>query len=245
MWFTHRKSWGDSAPVQTGGIWFFVRRFEDANMSETGIARLSVGDRVIDTDDDDPSVGVVVARPPEQTISDWEIPTDDGTTTAAEMNPEYPADSQLVIIAFKSALNGYWSKWYEAEPANLFEGVQANGVHHYGFPEGRLTHVNRSADDSQSNESDEHDREDATDEDDESDNDSIPEPPDELLELAERLESNGATVTTDRGGIIIKKLGDEYRITPGGKVEGNGALAENLASLAAEYISSTDTAPRM
>jgi hypothetical protein len=74
------------------------------------MTRLSVGGRVIDTDDDDPNVGVVVARPLEKTIADRKISTNNGTTTAVEMNPEYPADSQLVIIAFKSALNGCWSK---------------------------------------------------------------------------------------------------------------------------------------
>ncbi|GAA5064069.1 hypothetical protein ACFFQF_18090 [Haladaptatus pallidirubidus] len=41
-------------------------------------------------------------------------------------------------------------------------------------------------------------------EDDESGDDSAPDPPNELLELCERLESNGATVTTDRGGHVVE-----------------------------------------
>ncbi|WP_227377171.1 hypothetical protein [Haladaptatus halobius] len=62
-------------------------------MSESDMTRLSVGDRVIDTEDDDPNVGVVIAKPSEQTIADWEFQTSEGPMTTAEMNPEYPADT--------------------------------------------------------------------------------------------------------------------------------------------------------
>ncbi|EFW92366.1 hypothetical protein ZOD2009_09925 [Haladaptatus paucihalophilus DX253] len=119
---------------------------------------------------------------------------------------------------------------YEAEPADLFKGVRENEVHHYGFPEDRLAPINAaSTGDSQWNEIDERDRADAADEtttettdspeesvvDNESDDAWVPEPPKELFELGERLESNGATVTTERGGLVVEKLSDEYRVTSG------------------------------
>ncbi|WP_231189489.1 hypothetical protein [Haladaptatus sp. DYF46] len=110
-------------------------------MSEMGTARLSVGDRVIDTDDDNPDVGIVIARPSETTVAEWEFPTNEGPMTTADTNPGYPADSQLVLVSFLSDLNGYWEEWNDADPNDLYDGVEANHVHRYGFPEPRLAFV--------------------------------------------------------------------------------------------------------
>ena len=97
-------------------------------MSEMGMTQLSVGDRVIDTDDDNPDEAVVIARPPETTIAEWEFPTNEGPMTTANTNPEYPADAQLVLVSFLSDLNGYWEEWTDADPADLRDGVEANHV---------------------------------------------------------------------------------------------------------------------
>jgi len=98
-------------------------------MGDSGMARLSVGARVIDTEDDDPSVGIVVARPSEQTIADWEFSTNDGTKTTADTNQEYPADTQLVIVAFKTALNEYWSEWEYPNNPREASGRDPEAVH--------------------------------------------------------------------------------------------------------------------
>lgn len=188
-------------------------------MAESSMERLSVGTRVVDTEDEEPDVAIVVLRP-EKTIEDWEFPTKDGKLTVTETNSEYPADSPVVVVVFRSELEEEWPAWDTAEPDTLFDGVREHGVYCYGFPETRLKLVR-----DETREGDNLD--DVT-----TATDQInPDPPDVLLELGERLEANGATVTTDRGGIVVEKLGEAYRITPGGKVEGDGALAESLAHL--------------
>lgn len=65
--------------------------FETINMaSEQSAVTFSVGDSVADTEDDDPDEAIVVDRPAEKTIADWEHKTDSKKTTTAAENPKYP-----------------------------------------------------------------------------------------------------------------------------------------------------------
>jgi len=97
------------------------------------------GDRVFDREDDDPDPAVVVAVPEGQTLADWTYEVDGEERTAAAANPEYPAAEQLVLVAFEAALDEAWPGWEDAAE-ELFDGVKAYGVTHYGFPEGRLNY---------------------------------------------------------------------------------------------------------
>ncbi|WP_227355886.1 hypothetical protein [Haladaptatus salinisoli] len=192
-------------------------------MSESDMKRLSVGDRVIDTEDDDPSVGVVVARPPEQTIAEWEFSTDDGTKTTADTNPEYPAETQLVVIAFKNALNGYWSDWYEADPDELYQGVRENDVHHYGFPEPRLALVSES--ESETREDTEPTEQQA-------------EPPEQFEPIIERLEQNDFSVAYDADAqeLHVEKFGVEHTIDPDGTVQGESGIKGRVETIVNRFL---------
>ena len=73
--------------------------------------------------------------------------------------------------------------------------------------------------------------------------DSDPElnpPTDAALQLKERLETGGMTVSIEADGrtLVAEKFGETYRIQPGGTVlNGDGLFASKLASIAAEYES--------
>lgn len=96
------------------------------------------GDRVFDQADDDPDPAVVVTVPEGETLQDWTYEVDGEAVTAADANPDYPPTEQLVIVAFEAALNEDWPEWTDVPPEDLVDGVQANDIPHYGFPEGRL-----------------------------------------------------------------------------------------------------------
>lgn len=98
------------------------------------------GDRVFDTEDDDPNPAVVVAVPEEKTLADWTYEVEGEERTTAEANPTYPADEQLVVVAFEADLNEDWQGWEDVAAQDLFDGVQEHGVNQYGFPESRLNY---------------------------------------------------------------------------------------------------------
>ena len=63
-------------------------------------------------------------------------------------------------------------------------------------------------------------------------------PTDAALQLKQRLETGGMTVLIEADGrtLAAGKLGETYRIQPGGTVlDGDGLFASKLASIAAEY----------
>jgi hypothetical protein len=65
--------------------------FEMNNMApEQSAVTFSVGDSVTDTEDGDPDEAIVVDRPAEKTIADWEHKTDSEKTMTAAENPRYP-----------------------------------------------------------------------------------------------------------------------------------------------------------
>lgn len=102
---------------------------------------MELGDRVVDVEDDEPDTAIVLRAEEGETISDWTHESEGEEVTAAEMNPEYPVDEQLVMITFEEDLDERWPEWREGEPEEYWEGVIANSVSVYGFPEGRLGHA--------------------------------------------------------------------------------------------------------
>jgi len=163
---------------------------------------LSVGDSVADTEDDDPDEALVIKRPPEQTIADWEYETGSGTTTTAEENPEYPADDQLVIVAFRSAVADAIDDWQTLEEDALFEAVVDHDINRYGFPESRLEQI----------ESGELEAE-------------------WLDSLAERFTDAGWEVTHNTTELVVTQYDEEYRITAHGTVEGDGEYRTPLENI--------------
>lgn len=192
-------------------------------MSEMGTTRLSVGDRVLDTDDDNPDEAVVIARPPETTIAEWEFPTDEGPMTTADTNPDYPADTQLVLVSFLSDLNGYWEEWTDVDPADLYDGVEANHVHRYGFPEPRLAPVDESE---------------TTPKEDTEPIDTEAEPPKEFRPVIDRLEQNEFTVSYDAGEQVIRveKFGVEHTIDQDGTVGGESSIKNRVGSIVDRFL---------
>lgn len=182
---------------------------------------MDAGTRVYDNEDEFPDDAVVVRRPDEMTITDWEYEADGETYTTAESNPDYPEDEQLVVIAFEAELDEHWPDWRETEDEALAEGVEAHGISTYGFPEGRLTVIEESDD---------------SDDDTDEAAESEPEPPAEFDVLEERFEENGFDVRVEGPQLHVEKYGDAYVVEADGTVEGEGGLRNRVTSIAGRYL---------
>ncbi|WP_231188273.1 hypothetical protein [Haladaptatus sp. DYF46] len=142
--------------------------------------------------------------------------------TTADTNPEYPADAQLVLVSFLSDLNGYWEEWTDADPADLRDGVEANHVHRYGFPEPRLAPVDQSETSPKNTES----------------SDDEAEPPEQFRPIIERLEQNEFTVSYDADEQVIRveKFGVEHTIDQEGTVGGESGIKNRVKSIADRFL---------
>jgi len=169
---------------------------------EQSQSTLSVGNSVADTEDDDPDEAIVIDRPSGQTIADWEHDTDSGTTTAAEENPDYPADAQLIVVAFREALATNIDDWQALDGDALLEQVAEHDIKQYGFPESRLEQIEPGELDAQW-----------------------------LDSLAERFADAGWNVTHNTTELIVTQYDEEYRITADGTVEGDGQYREPLENI--------------
>jgi hypothetical protein len=163
---------------------------------------LSIGDSVADTEDADPDEAIVIDRPADQTIADWEHDTGDGTTTAAEENPEYPADEQLVVVAFREALNSAIDGWQALDGDELLQQVDKHDIKQYGFPESRLNQIEPGELAAQW-----------------------------LDSLAERFDDAGWDVTHNPTELLVTQYDEEYRIIADGTVEGDGEYREPLENI--------------
>jgi len=175
---------------------------------------MDVGRHVMDADDDDPDLAVVVDRPG-TSIDDHTVTYSDGTErTVAEDNPDYDPDEPTVSVAFvESGLDRNWSGWTDADAAALHEGTREHDVKLYHFPESRLRTVpeGRAA---------------ATRADAALDVDG----------LRERLEGASWDIEFDADGALLgEKMGEQYRITPEGEVEGEGRIRTPLENIVEEY----------
>lgn len=172
---------------------------------------MDLGDYVIDTDDDDPDVAVVVDRPD---ASIDEIPVGDGGRTVADDNPDYDADDPAVVVAFvESGLESDWPDWSDAALKDLSEGVHAHDVKLYTFPKSRLSRIT--------------DEEAAT---------LLADSTVEMNALRARLgDADWELEETDGGSLIAEKMGEQYRISPTGTVQGQGQIREPLENIVSQY----------
>jgi|APHM01.1.fsa_nt_gi hypothetical protein len=171
---------------------------------EQSAVTFSVGDSVIDTDDDDPDEAIVVNCPADKTITDWEHETDSGTITTAAENPDYPADEPLVIVAFRDALADTLDDWQALNQNALFEQVVEHDINQYGFPAGRLEQIEPGELDAEW-----------------------------LDSLAERFIDAGWDVTHKTTELRLTQYDEEYRITADGTVVGEGEYREPLENIVA------------
>jgi len=170
--------------------------------SDQSTVALSVGDSVVDIEDDDPDEAIVINRPTEKTITDWEHETDSGTTTAAEDNPDYAAEEQLVVVAFRDTITNSIDNWQALDGDALHEQVVEHDITQYGFPESRLERIEPGELDAQW-----------------------------LDSLAERFDDAGWDVTHNTTELIVTQYDEEYRITADGTVDGDGEYREPLENI--------------
>jgi len=97
---------------------------------------LAPGTLVRDRDDDQASDAVVVRRCDDR-ADQVEVPLD-GDPTVAELNPEYPADADVVEVAFTAALDREVPGWRELDTPTLVGRVAGTAVTTYSYPEPRL-----------------------------------------------------------------------------------------------------------
>lgn len=166
----------------------------------------TLGDSVIDAEDDDPNEAIVIRRPDDQTIADWEYETDDGIRTTAEENPEYPSDEQLVVVAFRNSLDDDWPGWREVDPDALYDGTAERDINQYGFPESRLQPIEPGELEAEW-----------------------------LGGLGSRLEDAGWDVVHEPTRLVVEQFGEEYRITADGTVDGEGDYRTPLETLIENY----------
>ena len=176
---------------------------------------MNEGTLVLDREDDDPDEAVIVWRPEDRSIADWEYEVDGEAYTTAESNPDYPADEQLVLISFLHQLEEQWPDWEAVPPEELLDGVREHDVPRYGFPEGRLMEADADA----------------------SEADTV-EIPVEFEIIRERLEENGfeATLDADAAELHVEKYGTEYVVSADGTVEGEAGLRNRVVSIVSRYL---------
>lgn len=184
---------------------------EEPGRNETN--GLAPGAVVVDRDDDDPDEAIVV-NTPSKTAAEWDVPP--RGCTLAEDNPSYPEDAAVIVVVFREELDETRPEYDGAEPLSLSD-LEA---YYYSFPEPRLRKVDGLPGR----------------EEDESGVESVSE---ELEALRSRLEDAG-DVTLERNGdgpvVVLEKLGETYRITEHGEIDGDGALRDRLEDVVEEVI---------
>jgi len=173
-----------------------------------GLLSYSYGTLVVDGDDPDPDLAVVVNHP-KKVASEWEI--DDAGTTVADLNPEYPTDSPLIVVVFKHTLDGYDPQWekYPHENRPLTEFAEA-GIPYYTFPRERITTgppklVSETID-----------------------------PTIQAKAIHDRLADQMDCYYEDPQTVIAEKFDDTYRLRHGEIISGDGVLYERLQTVVDE-----------
>lgn len=172
------------------------------------------GEYVIDADDDEPDLAVVLHES-ETSIAEWTIDAPEGKErTVADDNPAYSNEEPVVVVAFvESGLNQEWPGWTEADPDDLYDGVQAHDVNRYHFPASRLEVLDEK---------------------------QIAEFTQETTvaidDLKTRLEDAEWQTDMDGGVLVVEKMGEQYHIHPTGDVEGEGDIREPLENIVTQYM---------
>lgn len=234
--------------------------------SETDDAQFLPGTVVVDKEDPEPTAAIVINRPP-CTCEEWVAYHDhetDEEVTVAEDNPEYDAESELIVVAFRETLEEEDPEKLPIEEPVALAELESR---HYGFPKPRLQIVadtdspssdqpdspvgaeNSLSESETESEAGDHDTgsssgelrtQDAVDGSDEEDGRSEKrELSPEMMALRDRV-ADSATVTVEWEGstprMSVEKLGTTYEILPDGTIEGDGALRDQYRSLVEEYL---------
>jgi hypothetical protein len=208
--------------------------------------QFSVGDVVLDSHQESPNPAVVVNMPPKQ-ANEWTAYTD---TTVAEDNPDYPDESPIVVVAFYDTLSEHAEEllWPEA-PIPLTE-LHDHGVKDYAFPLARLhpakdtsLAARHSGDDQETTDTTgdtettsdadgrDEDESEATPEDNEVSSAKDTDGEQDLHELRDYLKDNGVRSEIDDETVVVEKLGETYRLSTDGVVEGDGPYQDRLEQL--------------
>ncbi|RQG87815.1 hypothetical protein EA462_13165 [Natrarchaeobius halalkaliphilus] len=94
------------------------------------------GDIVVDREDDSPSEAIVVNVPP-IVATEWTV---NGRGPLASDNPTYPADDRVVIVIYRTTLDGEYPYYTGGYPIPL-ERSNQDDVTTYAFPSQRLRRV--------------------------------------------------------------------------------------------------------
>jgi hypothetical protein len=219
-------------------------------------ATIRPGDRVHDQDDPDPNDAIVMTLPP-LTASEWDVESRD--CTLSDDNPDYPDDAAVAVVCFVEDLVEYGPPFDPTEQNELSVAtLNDSGVHYYTFPTPRLTVLESPATgietaeptteseetepttpspspDDADTDPDHTTEQPVTESDDEDDREADTSPSPELHQLKATLEDEGLAATVEEDDTLtVERLGQTYRIRPGGKIEGDGALRSQLESIVAD-----------
>lgn len=221
--------------------------------------QFSVGDVVLDSHQESPDPAVVMNIPPRQ-ANEWTVYTD---TTVADDNPDYPDDSPIVVVAFYDDLSEQAEELLWPELPIPLKELHEYDVKDYAFPLDRITLVDDSslparhseekqetpteandetettsdADGQDENENEGEGESDATLErleDDEVSSAKDTEDEQDLHELHDYLEDNGVQSEISDEAVVVEKLGETYRLSTDGGVEGDGPYQDRLEQLLTE-----------
>lgn len=218
---------------------------------------LQPGDLVHDRDDSDPDDAIVV-HIPGTTANNWEV--ENHGCTLADDNPDYPEETDTIVVVFVSNLREHRPSFAPAERTEIaLDTLNESSIKYYAFPKPRLTVIespapalsNETANDaSQSTESTESTETDSDAPDETETNPDAPEEPEETeepdpvppspetLSLKDKLEESGLTVAIEESTdpetdhtITVEKLGQTYRVRPGTVIEGDGVFRSRLENI--------------
>jgi hypothetical protein len=208
---------------------------------------LRPGDLVHDRDDSDPDDAIVV-HIPGVTATEWEV--ENRGCTLADDNPDYPEDTDTIVVVFVSNLRENDPSFDPTERTEIpLDTLNESSMKYYAFPKPRLAVIESPApalsnettnDTDQSTESTESTATDPeeTEETEETDEPEPVPPSPEILSLKDKLEENGLTVGIEESTdsetdhtLTVEKLGQTYRVRPGEVIEGDGAFRSRLETI--------------
>lgn len=174
---------------------------------------LAIGTIVADREDS-VDLAVVVNRPSIK-ANKWEVDPDGTTVADWPTNSGYAPDESVVIVAFLDAMRESHPEWDGGEPI----AIAVLGPKPYAFPMSRLEPTGQEFESG-----------------DNAEPELVPEPPDELLAVADRLRTGGCEVEVSPGAVTASKLGESYVVRPDGTVDGDGVLLERLEAAVKEVL---------
>lgn len=189
-------------------------------MNDAVSTDLSIGDVVIDREDERPDPAAVVNLPPKR-VDEWDARWSRGDpVTVAEDNPGYASDAQVVEVVYLDRLREAYPTWSGESAIRLVE-LNERAVNHYSFPRPRLQHVGELEPD-----------------------DAAGEEAPVGMAVGFRALTAHLVVVHDAqmdgsrapAALVVERDGVTYRITADGRVEGEGPVAERLEDLSSTYL---------